>query len=156
MKPRVLLFFSTLAIFFAQIAYGSTEIDLSKSVTNNDQLPFITHHGSADMDNALAMNIQYAPVKAVREQLSAYLQFKLHYFTGWNANGEAHVTVITPPEYANVIKQYVSMARIEELAKQADIQHAVVDIIGIGSGDVKINGKQEQTYFLIVSSTRIE
>lgn len=153
MKLLSMLFSTVIsAVFFTQAAYAGAEIPLSKTVANNDELPFILHHSKNDMDNALAMNVQYAPVKAVREEMSAALNFQLKYFTGWNTDGEAHVTVITPPEYANVIKPYVSMQRIEELAKQADIQHSVIDILGIGSGEAVINNKKEQTYFLIVAS----
>lgn len=153
MNFRTRLFSSVMTVaFVTQAVYASTEVALSKTVAYNDDMPFVAHHSSKDMDNALAMNVQYAPVKAVREELSTDLNFQLKYFTGWNADGEAHVTVITPPEYANVIKPYVSMQRIEELAKQANIQHSVIDILGIGSGEAVINDKKEQTYFLIVSS----
>lgn len=156
MKYRALLLGSVVAALCAQMAYAGTEVDLSKSVAYNEQLPFVAHHGSGAMDNALAMNIQYAPVKAVRDQLSTDLNFQLKYFTGWNADGEAHVTVITPPEYDNYLKPYISMKRIEELAKQADIQKSVVDILGIGSGEAVIDGKKEQTYFLIAYSDELQ
>ncbi len=151
---RIIIF--TAAFMISSLSYAATEVALSSKVIYNGELPFITHHSNTPMDNALAMNIQYAPVKAVREQLSAYLSFPLKHFTGWDANGEAHITVITPPEYANTLKPYVSMERIEEITKQAGIQKSILDIIGIGSGDAIINNLHEQTYFLIVTSPELQ
>ncbi len=157
MKIRALAIISalTLSTMISPAVIAGTEVALSKSVIYNDTLPFITHHSTKDMDNALAMNVQYAPVKTVRDELSTDLNFQLKHFTGWNADGEAHVTVITPPEYANAIKPYVSMERIEAIAKESDIQRSVIDILGIGSGEAVINGKKEQTYFLIVASNEL-
>ncbi len=142
----------TAALISSSFSYAGTEVHLSSQVIYNQELPFVTHHSNNPMDNALAMNIKYAPVKSVRNELSTALNFQLKYFTGWNENGEAHITVITPPEYANVIKPYVSMERIEELANEYGIQKSIVDIIGIGSGETAINNHKEQTYFLIVTS----
>ncbi len=80
---------------------------------------------------ALAMNIQYMPVKVTRDALSHSIKYQLNFFTGWNKAGEAHVTVITPPEFDAIIGKFVSIDRIEQIALSNDIQSSDITIEGI-------------------------
>lgn len=136
-------------------SYAIEQIPLSKSIYVNDNLPFESHQGSGPFDTAIAMNIQYQPVKSIREMLSTYLQYPLRFFRDWNKDGEAHITVITPPEYTDVIKKFVSIERIEEIALQNTIQNSDLKILGLGRGVVNINDKAEETYFLIMKSKNL-
>ena len=135
--------------------YAIEQIPLSKSIYINDNLPFESHQGSGPFDTAMVMNIQYAPVKSTRDMLSAYLHYPLRFFTDWNKDGEAHITVITPPEYTNVIKKFVSIERIEEIALQNYIQTSDLKVLGLGRGVVNINDKEEETYFIIMKSKNL-
>lgn len=135
--------------------YAIEQIPLSKSIYVNDNLPFESHQGSGPFDTAIAMNIQYAPVKSIRDMLSAYLNYPLRFFTGWNKEGEAHITVITPPEYTNVIKKFVGIERIEEITLENYIQTSDLTVLGLGRGVVNINDKAEETYFIIVESNNL-
>ncbi|RAP36174.1 hypothetical protein B1207_08450 [Legionella quinlivanii] len=135
--------------------YAAEQISLSKNIYVNGSLPFESHRGSGPFDTAIAMNIQYQPIKSIREELSSYLQYSLRFFTGWNEDGEAHITVITPPEYSEVIKKFVSIERIEEIAIENSIQNSDVKILGLGRGVASINDKAEETYFLIVKSKNL-
>lgn len=135
--------------------FALEQIPISKSIYAADKLSFESHRGSGPFDTALAMNIQYAPVKLARDRLSAYLQYNLQFFTGWNENGEAHITVITPPEYTDVIKKYVSIERIEEIAMQNHIQASDLSILGLGRGTASINNREEETYFIIMKSNNL-
>lgn len=130
-------------------------IPLSASILNNKALPFISHRGKGLFQTALAMNVQYAPVKKVRKIISKIIQYPLKFHTAWNKNGEAHVTVITPPEYSQILKKYVSIDKIEQIALQNHIQSSDLSIMGIGKGSAKINGKKESTYFIIVHSKNL-
>ena len=135
--------------------YAIEQIPLSKSIYVNDNLPFESHQGSGPFDTAIAMNIQYPPVKSIRETLSTHLQYPLRFFTGWNKDGEAHITVITPPEYTDVIKKFVSIEIIEEISLQNTIQTSDLKVLGLGRGVVNINDKAEETYFLIMKSKNL-
>lgn len=135
--------------------YAIEQIPLSKSIYVNNNIPFESHQGAGPFDTAIAMNIQYSPVKSIREMLSTYLQYPLRFFTGWNRDGEAHITVITPPEYTDVIKKFVSIERIEEIALQNTIQISDLKVLGLGRGIVNINDKAEETYFLIMKSKNL-
>ncbi len=144
-----------LACFSSRIVYAADHIHLSPAILENDQLPFESHRGNQPFATALAMNIQYVPVKQVRLALSPFLQYDLNFFTGWNKNGEAHITVITPPEYDNILRPYVDIARIEQIAAQYDIQHSDLTVLGLGRGRVEINHRWEETYFIIMHSNNL-
>jgi hypothetical protein len=47
------------------------------------------------------------------------------------------------------------MKRIEAIADQYDIQEARLSILGIGSAKGIVNGKQAETFFLIVDSAQL-
>ena len=121
------------------------ELKISTDIYHNQDELFLTH------DIALAMNVQYGPIKSLRTQLESALGTKLDYFKGWNPEGEAHVTVITPPEF-EILKSKLSMKEINAIADRYDIQMARLMIQGLGSAKISINGKEETTYFLIVDS----
>lgn len=130
-------------------------IFLSPNILLNYQMPFASHTGPGAFDNALSMNIPYESVANVRHQLSRLLGFDLKTFRGWSPQGEAHVTVITPPEYANVLSRYLSIHRIEEMARQQYIQNSDLQILGLGSGRTSINGQIQSTYFLMIYSKNL-
>lgn len=102
-------------------------------------------------DIALAMNITYVPIKDLRSQLEGLLGIKLDYFKGWDPAGEAHITVITPPEF-EILKTKFSMKELEAIADRYDIQRSRLMILGLGSAQKKLDGKDESSYFVIVDS----
>lgn len=151
LKPIALL----LLLFFHLSAYAIEQLPLSKNIYLTQKLPFESHQGQGPFDTALAMNIPYSPAKALRLRLEDYLQYPLRFFTGWNKEGEAHITVITPPEYSDVLKAFVSIERIEEIAQDNNIQTSDLTILGLGRGSLNINNKTEETYFLIAESKNL-
>ncbi|KTC66778.1 hypothetical protein Lbir_3080 [Legionella birminghamensis] len=153
LKRKAMTFVALLLLSMS--TYALEQIPISKSIYINDDLSFESHRGSGPFDTAIAMNIQYATVKSIRDKLSAYLQYPLRFFTDWNKDGEAHITVITPPEYTYIIKKYLSIDRIEEIALQNYIQNSDLDVLGLGRGVAKIQGKAEETYFIIMKSKNL-
>ncbi|KTC99866.1 hypothetical protein Lgee_1121 [Legionella geestiana] len=130
-------------------------IEVPASILLNSEMPFESHRGEGLFDTALAMNIQYAPVKKVRENLSRYLQYPLRYFTGWNEAGEAHITVITPPEYRFILEKFIKIEKIEEIALKNHIQQSEIKVLGLGRGQARIQNKEEETFFLTVQSENL-
>lgn len=142
-------------MIFSTNVHAVEYIPISKKVYSNSTLPFDSHRGNAPFETALAMNIQYGPIKLIRDALSHSLKYQLNFFTGWNKAGEAHVTVITPPEFDTIIGKFVSIDRIEQIALSNDIQSSDFTIQGIGRGQIKVNGKPEETYFIILHSENL-
>lgn len=93
---------------------------------------FISHR------DYLAMNLPFEPVREVLLQLER---------SGLRLNnrGEAHITVITPPEFAKLASE-LAMVDIERIA--ALIQKARFRVICLGRG----TKGQDQTFFLVVES----
>lgn len=118
-------------------------------------LPFIAHSGPGAFNNVLAQNLPYEPFLKLRGLLETHFGKKLAYYQGWNTNGEAHITVITPVEYWQVLRPYLSIEEINQIAQEQNIQSAPVTVLGMGRGRLEINGQTEETYFVIVASPQL-
>lgn len=129
-------------------------LSFPKSYSGN-ALPFVSHEGPGAFDNALALNLPLKPIAEMRESISKFLGRPLIFLKDWSNDGEAHVTVITPPEYHNILSRYLTMEDIEAIAQTNQIQSADLVIQGIGSGRKLINGSIEETYFLIFESSKL-
>lgn len=148
-----------LAVFILSItataSQASVNLPLDESILSNEEMPFASRRGVGRFDTTLAMNVQYQPVKTVRAELSKILGYDLKFFTLWEPAGEAHVTVITPVEYFDIIKKYVSIDRIEAIAQEMKIQESDLTILGLGRGQAVLQGKPEETYFIMVHSENL-
>jgi 2'-5' RNA ligase len=138
--------FCLLLILISGFSWGAKDLVLSTSIYHNNEEVFHSHPES------LAMSIIYGPVKKLRDQIEKELGNKLEYFKEWNTNGEAHITVVTPLEFSDVLQSKLSMKEIEAIAERYDLQDSRLSILGLGSAEIQIDGKKEQTYFLIVDS----
>ncbi len=138
-------------------------LTISSRILDNRDLPFLERSGPADVlfANALAMNVRYEPIQSLKTQIENTLELKepLKIFTGWNSSGEAHVTTITPVEFDTKFvrnsKPIVSPARMNEIARDLKIQESDLEILGLGSGRAIVNGKTEETFFVIVRSENL-
>lgn len=132
---------------------------ISSEVLENQQETFIEHIGAPEnpYGTTLAMNIQYAPVRALRSQIEDRLgqNSPLKIFTGFAKEGEAHVTTVTPIEYHRTLKPFVTPERMSEIARAYNIQSSDLEILGLGRGQAVLNGKNEDTYFIIVRSENL-
>jgi len=141
--------------------FGSarTKLFLDIQILKNSNLDFLEHIGPANdpFGSAMAMNVQYSPVVELRQQIQESLKLDkpLNFLKAWDPNGEAHVTTITPVEYFKKLKDFVHITRINQIAKDFDIQSSDLSILGLGSGRLVIDGKTEETYFIIVKSENL-
>ncbi len=146
-------FYLTLfCLLFCHFLLAQSEIQLTTDIYHNEEEIFQSHSGTGPFDSTLAMTVKYQPIKNLRLQISKVIGKELDYFKGWNEDGEAHITVVTPVEYFNVLKSKLSMKEIDTIAERYDIQSSKINVLGIGSGKLSINGKNEDTYFVIVDS----
>ena len=119
-------------------------LKLSKQVYHNESQLFIPHTGNGKFDNYLAMTVNYTAVKPLFNQLEKRVGRELKH------RGEAHITVVTPVEYHQILKPYLSMQTINELAR--DIQNKRFEVVCLGSFEKRINKRKEQTYYVVVKS----
>jgi len=118
---RVLTLIFSLAVSQAALA---GELQASYRYTSADadarQEKFLAHTGTG-MGSYLAMNVPFAPVDFIRQQAAADLEIKLQ------SRGEAHVTVLTPVEFSQVLAKYVSIEELNRLAAEQRIQAAFLE-----------------------------
>lgn len=148
---KIFLSLFTLYLLGACVAHPSS----TRQTITPDTVPFIAHHGAGAFDNVLAQNLPYEPFQKLRKLLETHFGKQLAFYQGWNANGEAHITVITPVEYWQVLRPYLTIEEIDQIAQQHNIQTAKITLLGMGLGKKDINSKTEETYFVIVKSPEL-
>lgn len=118
---------------------------IDASVHDNGKREFISHTGDGRFDSYLIQDVNFAPVETFRKTLEENLPVKLL------NRGEAHITVITPIEYYDVLRSKVSMLEIEQIAKNEKIQASEFSIECLGIG----KKNEDETYFIVVNSPKL-
>jgi hypothetical protein len=110
---------------------------------------FIPHAEDVPMHSYVAMNLDYAPYKAVLGQIENVEHISL------KNRGEAHVTVISPVEFDRVLKPRLSIQQIQSLALEMKLQDSPLNPVCVGVGQKELNGKLEKTYFVVLESAAL-
>lgn len=157
MKKLMLVKIVCLFVFFGfGTDYRRHIITISNTIENNSELAFVEHVGPPNsMQNALALNVEYGPIKHLREAISDKIGVRLDFLKAWRELGEAHVTVITPPEYRDILRRHLSMEQINLIAREMDIQSADLRVLGIARAAKDIQSQIEESYFIIVDSYKL-
>jgi hypothetical protein len=142
MKKCIIFLFSILPLF-CQAAQES--FVLSNKIHSNDAKPFIQHKGAGRFGSYLTMTINYPPVRALFKQL-AEGETKL------KTRGEAHITVVTPLTFYDVLSKKISIEQINKIALKQKIQSADFEVVCLGRGQATIKDKLESAYFVVVKS----
>ena len=139
-----LLSLLVLPVTAAQIA-----LPISDQVFDNSSLAFIEHNKDKPFGRYLTQNIQYPPIKALHKTLQLQLQQALI------NRGEAHITVVTPPEFDRQLKPHISIEQINKIARDMNIQDAQFELVCLGRGQVRQDNKTLSTYFVVVESPQL-
>jgi hypothetical protein len=128
-----------------QLAIRALAFDASKE-------SFMSH------PNYLALPTPYPPVKEFMARLEAKIGRRLV------SRGEAHVTILTPPEFL-IVKDKVSMREIEDLARahglalsdKSEVKNPTIHIepVCVGEGKALIEGIEQRTYYIVVRSQEL-
>ena len=148
---RIIIILLISLISLSALAEPKTLI-LNAQIINAPSRGFRTHTGPF----TLAIDLPYGPMVALREALQIELSItnKLDFFKGWDPSGEAHITVISPPEFINVLSKHLTEDDINNIARFHEIQQADVHVLGLGSGKPKTVKNNQETFFLIVESRK--
>lgn len=103
---------------------------------------------SKTMAPYLAMNVFYEPLINVREFIEKKEGVKL------NHRGEAHITVVTPPEY-ELLKSVLSIELINEVALLNRIQESPFSIICLGRSKKIEDDVVQETYYFVIDSPKL-
>lgn len=140
-----LVFTATVAAQTAPSAPSKTPLVLNAGVYA--PAPFLAHSGTGAFDNYLAMNLPFAPVETLWKALEKALGG-----VALKNRGEAHITVVAPPEFTSVLSKVLTMQEINEIATSLKIQSARFTPLCVGRAQVTLEGKMEQTYYVVVQS----
>lgn len=133
-------------------ACSTLKIDDNAITVHQDLLTpitFVEHADKAPMKSYLAMNVAYPPAADLLKQVEARLGFEL------KNRGEAHITVVSPVEYDNALAAKIPIEKINEIARQMKIQAAEFESVCVGRGLVNLDGRGEQTYYVVVKAPRL-
>lgn len=92
----------------------------------------------------LSVDLPYPAFEKLRKDLESSLGKPLQH------RGEAHITVITPPEM-KVLRKKVSAKEIQALAERMDLQKSPYHLLCVGKGQLK----EDATYYAVIESDRL-
>jgi hypothetical protein len=124
----------------------TSKVPLVLSAAIHTPAPFLAHSGTGAFDNYLTMNLPFAPAEALWKSLESALGTPL------KNRGEAHITVISPPEFTGVLSKVLTMPDINDIATKLNIQSARFTPVCVGRAQVALEGKNEQAYYVVVQS----
>tara|TARA_B110001454_G_C12722892_1_gene435547 strand:- start:2458 stop:3117 length:660 start_codon:yes stop_codon:yes gene_type:complete len=96
----------------------------------------------------LSMNIAFDPIAVIRKDVEKKEKVILQ------NRGEAHITVITPPEFEQ-LKSVLTMELLNEVALLNRIQETPFEILCVGRGQIKEDKKTLSTYFIVVDAPEL-
>lgn len=96
----------------------------------------------------LSLELPYAPFESLRLELEKELHTTL------KNRGEAHITVITPPEFKKMQKK-LSMKEIHSLADKKGLQQTPYQVLCVGKGSVLERGETISTYFAVIQAEKL-
>lgn len=146
----------TKSLLIAFVTFLSCQFAWSKPSFKYDpssvtEIDFVLHNGTEPMGSYLAMNLPFEPFEKLRLALEKKLGHKLKH------RDEAHITVITPIEFDTVLKNKLSIDKINSFALLNHIQKAEPQFLCIGRGQKKNpDGKMLETFYVVVESQKLK
>jgi hypothetical protein len=124
MKTTIVFFLLTVLS-----AVRGEELRISKEIYKTESEDFLAYDKPTQWGSWLQMSVPYAPARQLTEEIEKMTGAKLE------NRGEAHITVVTPVEYWNVLKPAgLMMSEINQVALSAKIQSARFEVICVGRG----------------------
>ncbi|UOF01970.1 2'-5' RNA ligase family protein [Bdellovibrio reynosensis] len=134
-------------VFLTACTHKPPSLSLRKIAYSPSEITTQTFHAGKEK-SYLSLDLAYAPFEKIRKDLEAQDQLQLQH------RGEAHITVITPPEF-KILQKKVSMKEIETLAAEMGLQKSAPQLLCVGKSSLQISGKMESTYYVVVESERL-
>lgn len=111
-------------------------------------LCFFSLNAYSALKNYISYDLEFKPFEEMRLQLEKTLGSPL------KNRGEAHITVITPPEYAK-LSEKMKPEQIHALANETLVKTPKYEIICVGSGSLTIKDQVEKTYYVVVHANQL-
>jgi hypothetical protein len=69
--------------------------------------------------------------------------------------GEAHLTVVTPPELQKILASGLTLDEIKGIAQQLGLQKAGIEQFCLGMGRAKLSNEELRTFYVVVESSLV-
>lgn len=154
MKFSLVSVLTLLSLFFSTVvSLAKYEIKFNPS---HLAAPFISHTESRKMGSYLALNLSAKPFQELKKQVEQVAKQESLISKDLIDRGEAHITVITPPEFDQVLSPYVSIDEINKIAEQNKIQETSdLKWTCLGRGELSKESKKMNTFFVVVQSENL-
>ncbi|KAJ9067506.1 hypothetical protein DSO57_1038453 [Entomophthora muscae] len=124
------------------------EFWISRKALDGSHIPFQPKIGIEPYSNYLQMTLDFKYFKPIFARLNSTVGVP-----PLTTRGEAHVTVISPPEYETVLSRYVDISEINFIAKKLKIQTSRFKISCVGRDAKFIDVKNQIAYNLVLKDT---
>lgn len=111
-------------------------------------LCFFSFQAHSALKNYISYDLEYNAFEEMRLKLEKTLGTPL------KNRGEAHITVVTPPEYEKLSKK-LAPEQIHSIANESLSKHPSYQIVCVGKGSITINNKSESTYYAVVTADEL-
>ncbi len=140
----------------SRVASSAVELKLEASAMHSKGQPFTKNLGQNSSAKYLSLNLAFEPYRKLREQVEKILSEESKSKVELKNRGEAHVTVITPPEFNESLAAQINIEKVHEMAETLQMQEStVLEPVCVGRGEAKIDGQTEYTYFLVVKAPKL-
>lgn len=96
----------------------------------------------------LSLDLLYKPFEKIRLDLEKSKKITL------KNRGEAHITVLTPPE-VKAMSDKLTFKEIKELAHNLKLQESPYKLLCVGKGVHKTKPDEGETYYVVIESERL-
>ncbi|MGE5086297.1 MAG: 2'-5' RNA ligase family protein [Bacillota bacterium] len=132
------------------VSCATHKVPYVKSLNYTDQIftpvPFVAHTEPGPFKSYLTMSLSYPGFESLLREVEKSTGTTL------KNRGEAHITVITPPEFDTALSKKISMKEINTLAEKLRIQGTPFKPLCVGKGVATLHGAEQTTYFVVIES----
>lgn len=148
----------TLFLLLLSFSLSATHFNLCSHVYDTAARELVPHVASYSPEtgigkwkNYLIQDLPFQPIRHLRIQVEQHFGVDL---SAASARGdEAHITIVTPPEYWG-LHPYISMTEILERFGER-VQKLKFRVLSLGEGRLVIDGVEERAYFIIVEANEM-
>jgi 2'-5' RNA ligase len=111
-------------------------------------LCFFSFEAHSALKTYISYDLEYKAFEEMRLKLENTLGTPL------KNRGEAHITVITPPEYKK-LTMTLKHEQVHAIANETLVKMPAYETVCVGSGSLKIKEKTEKTYYVVVTAPEL-
>jgi 2'-5' RNA ligase len=121
--------------------------NLDSSIKDAGKMEYIRFEGSGPFDSYSTMNLPYAPAADLFAQIVKQENLTLR------NRGEAHITIVTPVEYWNILRPMgIRIQQVHDIVSEAGVQNADFEILCLGRGSIGNGISTQYAYYVVVES----